>query len=40
MKNIKQRLTNIFQEYGISNYEIGYYPIFHFIFMKNYENDL
>ena len=26
MKNIKQRLTNNFQEYGISNYEIRYYP--------------
>ena len=26
MKNIKQRLTIIFQKYGISNYEIEYDP--------------
>lgn len=26
MNNSKQRLIKIFQEYGISNYEIEYYP--------------
>ena len=26
MNDIKQRLTKISQEYGISNYEIEYYP--------------
>jgi hypothetical protein len=37
MNNIQQRLTNIFQEYGISIYEIEYYPMIFGNFVYSFE---